>query len=77
MWACNLEDKFKFHVYKNCVILGNLTYILTQIADHFCYIYALIEIIVFYQKQNQKTNDKLEWEVLVMPIKDKELISLI
>lgn len=74
MCACNLENKFKFHVYKDCVILGNLTCILTQIADHFCYIYVLIEIIVFYPKQNQKTNDKLEGKILVMPVKDKDLI---
>lgn len=32
---------------------------------------------MFYHKQNQKTNDKLEGKILVMPIKDKELISLI
>ena len=71
MWTCNIENEFKFQ------ILGILTSILTQIADHFCYIYALTEIIVFYHKQNQKTNDKLEGKILVMPIKDKELISLI
>lgn len=76
LWACKLENKFKFHVFKDCVILWNLIYILNQIADHFCYIYALIEIIVFYPKQNKKTNDKLEGKILTMPIKDRELISL-
>lgn len=60
IWAYILENEFKFHVFKDYVILGNLITILIQIADDFYYIYALVEIIVFYPKKNQKTNDKLE-----------------
>lgn len=60
-WAYILENEFKFHVNKDYIILGNMISILIQIADYFFnHIYALVEIIVFYPKQNRKTNDKLE-----------------
>lgn len=39
---------------------GNFYFYRNQVADYFFYIYALVEIIMFYPKQNQKTNDKLE-----------------
>lgn len=74
-WAYILENEFKFQVNKDYIILGNMNYILIQIADYFFnHIYALVEIIVFPEAKSKEKWQVGGEKILVMPIKDKRLI---